>query len=91
MIANEEYLFHITDLSVVLSNSFFWPTEVSLHQIVELVVVGREELPDKRCFFSLVVRMVQFNLSESRPQNEHKTYTLVIIRYFDYQIVRLVD
>ena len=46
MIANEEYLFHITDLSVRLSNSFFWPTEVSLHQIVELVVVRREEISE---------------------------------------------
>ena len=53
MIANEEYLFHITDLSVRLSNSFFWPTEVSLHQIVELVVVRREELSGWRGFIQL--------------------------------------
>ena len=53
MIANEEYLFHITDLSMVLSNSFFWPTEVSLHQIVELVVVRREELSGWRGFIQL--------------------------------------
>ena len=28
------------------SNSFLWPAKVSLHQVVELVVVGREELSE---------------------------------------------
>ena len=49
--ADEEYLFfyvyHRSNHAwILLSNLFLWPAEVSLHQVVELVVVGGEELSE---------------------------------------------